>query len=127
MLNTTIVPMEVSGDQSYTFDMELAGYITEVQMSVSEDNSLVSMEVIGEDPYAFTMDISDDITEVQMESCLRISSATAYYTGSYDFIPTESAQTISISGLTASANIIVEPIPSNYGRITYNGATLTVS
>lgn len=50
-----------------------------------------------------------------------------YYTGSYSFVPAATAQTIPIAQLTASQDITIEPIPSNYGLITWNGSTLTVS
>lgn len=50
-----------------------------------------------------------------------------YYTGSYEFTPSAERQTIEIDQLTASQNITINPIPSNYGLITWNGATLTVS
>lgn len=49
------------------------------------------------------------------------------YTGAYELTPTTETQTIPISGKTASRNITINPIPSNYGLITWNGSTLTVS
>lgn len=49
------------------------------------------------------------------------------YTGDYEFTPTDATQTIPISGKTASMDIIINPIPSNYGLITWDGSTLTVS
>lgn len=52
---------------------------------------------------------------------------TDYYEGEYEITPTTQEQTIPIIGLTARENITVNPIPSNYGLITWNGATLTVS
>ena len=50
-----------------------------------------------------------------------------YFTGDYNITPTAQRQTIPIIGKTARQNITVEPIPSNYGLITWNGSTLTVS
>lgn len=50
-----------------------------------------------------------------------------YYEGPYEITPTPETQTLEISGLTASRNITVNPIPSNYGLITWNGSVLTVS
>lgn len=52
---------------------------------------------------------------------------TAYFDGAYEITPTTEAQTISIKGKTALEDIVVNPIPSNYGLITWNGAVLTVS
>lgn len=49
------------------------------------------------------------------------------YQGSYEYTPTQNQQTIEIQGLKAVQNIRINPIPQNYGLITWNGATLTVS
>lgn len=49
------------------------------------------------------------------------------YEGPYEFTPTEEAQTVEIENLMATQDITIEPIPSNYGLITWDGATLTVS
>lgn len=48
------------------------------------------------------------------------------YDGSYEFIPTEHEQVVSISGKKANHDIVIAPIPQNYGRIAWDGSTLTV-
>lgn len=50
-----------------------------------------------------------------------------YYNGEYNITPAAQEQIIPIIGKTARQNITVGPIPQNYGLITWNGATLTVS
>jgi len=49
------------------------------------------------------------------------------YDGEYEFTPTSVAQTIPIVGHVATQNIVINPVPSNYGLITWNGSVLTVS
>lgn len=49
------------------------------------------------------------------------------YTGETEITPSAEAQVIPTAGLTMLSNITVNPIPSNYGLITWNGSTLTVS
>ena len=49
------------------------------------------------------------------------------YAGAYEFTPTQNAQTIAISGLKAAQDIIIDPIPSNYGLVTWNGSFLRIS
>lgn len=49
------------------------------------------------------------------------------YEGAYEITPSSETQTIPIANHIASQNITVNPIPSNYGLITWNGSTLTVS
>lgn len=49
------------------------------------------------------------------------------YTGSYTITPGAEAQTIPTDGLMMTSDLVVEAIPSNYGLITWDGSTLTVS
>ena len=49
------------------------------------------------------------------------------YSGQTEIIPSEEAQTLQTANKTVLHNIIINPIPSNYGKITWNGSTLTVS
>ena len=49
------------------------------------------------------------------------------YEGSYDVTPSDTTQTIEIKNKRATENIVINPIPSNYGKITWDGSVLTVS
>ena len=49
------------------------------------------------------------------------------YSGPYEFTPSQETQEIEIEGMRAAQNITINPIPNNYGLITYNGSTITVS
>ena len=49
------------------------------------------------------------------------------YEGPYEFTPADSSQTIAIGSKRAASDITINPIPSNYGKITWNGSILTVS
>lgn len=50
------------------------------------------------------------------------------YTGEYTVTPSAEAVVLNTNGLRMTDNITVNPIPSNFGRITWNGnAVLTVS
>lgn len=49
------------------------------------------------------------------------------YEGPYEATPTQFTQTLSTEGFTMAQDVIIHPIPSNYGLITYNGSILTVS
>ena len=50
-----------------------------------------------------------------------------HYTGAYEVTPSAETQTLSTEGLMMTSNVVVNPIPSNYGLITYNGSVITVS
>lgn len=51
----------------------------------------------------------------------------ALYDGPYAVTPSQETQTLETKGLSMGADVTVNPIPSNYGLITYNGSILTVS
>lgn len=87
-----------------------------VPVTLSESRTIVPVQLGS----------NDELIPMSYTAPIQIIEGVDWYDGAYDFIPTEQAQTIQISDKTARANIIIEPIPSNYGRITYNGAYLTV-
>lgn len=49
------------------------------------------------------------------------------YDGVSEVTPTTTTQTLNTQGKLVVENITINPIPSNYGLITWNGSTLTVS
>ena len=49
------------------------------------------------------------------------------YEGSYEITPSAEAQTIQTKNLRMTDDLVINPIPNNYGLITWNGSTLTVS
>ena len=49
------------------------------------------------------------------------------YDGEYEVTPTQETQVLDTALKAMSGNIIVNPIPSNYGLVTWNGNVLTVS
>ena len=50
-----------------------------------------------------------------------------HYSGPVVVTPGASVQTLSTAGLFVDEDITIEPIPSNYGLITWNGSFLMVS
>ena len=56
-----------------------------------------------------------------------VIDTTTVYDGPTEFTPSGSAQTIEIANKKALTDITINPIPSNYGLITWNGSELTVS
>jgi len=49
------------------------------------------------------------------------------YQGPYEVTPTQSTQILITNGFKMTDNVTINPIPPNYGLITYNGSVLTVS
>lgn len=49
------------------------------------------------------------------------------YEGEYVVTPSSEVQTLNSRGLRMTQNVTINPIPSNYGLITWNGSNLRVS
>lgn len=49
------------------------------------------------------------------------------YMGAYTATPTRSTQILATNGKRMTDDVTINPIPSNYGLITWDGLTLTVS
>ena len=49
------------------------------------------------------------------------------YHGTYEVTPTQQTQTLPTANKVLTDNVVINPIPNNYGLITYNGSTITVS
>jgi hypothetical protein len=49
------------------------------------------------------------------------------YEGATEVIPSAEEQVLLTGGMYVEEDIRVKPVPSNYGLITWNGSTLTVS
>ena len=49
------------------------------------------------------------------------------YPGPYEVTPSSEAQVLPTTHHTMTGDLVVNPIPSNYGLITWDGAVLTVS
>lgn len=56
-----------------------------------------------------------------------VVDTTTVYDGPTEFTPSGSTQTIALENKKALTDITINPIPSNYGLITWNGSELTVS
>lgn len=49
------------------------------------------------------------------------------YMGEYDVVPSAEEQVLETAGKRMLRDVVVAPIPNNYGLITWNGTALTVS
>lgn len=49
------------------------------------------------------------------------------YTGTYEFTPSDVAQEIPTSNKILTQNIVINPIPSNYGLVAYDGSILSIT
>ena len=49
------------------------------------------------------------------------------FPGPYEVTPSSEAQVLNTVNQQMTQNVVINPIPNNYGLITYDGSTITVS
>lgn len=64
---------------------------------------------------------------IQAEITIPTSTGGSPYSGEYEVTPSTEVQVLYTDGKSMRDNVTINPIPSNYGRITWNGSFLTVS
>ena len=83
---------------------------------------------VAVDAVTIPIGISDNTIAFPVQSEVKIvASLFPDYSGDFEFVPGPEAQTIQLRGTVVHDNIVIDPIPQNYGLITWNGSTLTVS
>jgi hypothetical protein len=87
-----------------------------VDLTVAENNNPVNVTV-SEGSVAVNLGVETPI----------VTSTIPDYEGEYVFTPTQETQTVGTNGMRLLDNITINPIPSNYGLIGWNGSILTVS
>ena len=71
---------------------------------------------------------SGEAVSLEAVSPIVISQDTVpVWDGQTEFVPTGESQIVSVHGYRFTEDIIIDPIPDNYGLITWNGSILTVS
>lgn len=61
------------------------------------------------------------------QTVIQFVGETNPYTGEYSISPSESEQVLMTKNKYLINNLIINPIPNNYGKITWDGSVLTVS
>ena len=74
------------------------------------------------DDYDVTFDEGDESFDVSFGADVE-----RQYHGATEVVPSSETQTLPTANRMLTEDIIIDPIPSNYGLITYNGSIITVS
>ena len=88
-----------------------------MEINLSIDTSTVTLPLsLGVSNTSVTMEVSPPFMPVYPTP----------YEGEYTVVPGEDAQALPTAGKSLAQDVTVEPIPSNYGRIAWNGAAIMV-
>lgn len=75
--------------------------------------------------YDVQIDGAIEIVPVELDTKIVLVGGEHYH-GPYEFTPTNRQQVIPIGGQVADLNIVINPIPSNYGKVSWNGSFLKI-
>ncbi len=87
-----------------------------IPMTIATDHESLSM-TIGASTVTLGASIGAEYAMVSADT----------YDGDYTFTPSSATQTIPTSRKLLLDNITINPIPNNYGLITWDGSVITVS
>lgn len=70
--------------------------------------------------------IGEISTKNNLTGNIAVSKGYAEFGGFYEITASDEVQTIPVGGLLMRKDITINPIPNNYGRISWNGAELFI-
>lgn len=80
------------------------------------------------DDDSFRLGFQDDLAaDLSSSLAIQIYVPDNPYSGDYDVTPSAVTQRLETEGMVMAHDVVVNPIPSNYGLITLNGSVITVS
>ena len=68
------------------------------------------------------------VTEVSIPAVpsAAIEIGSEAYRGTYEFTPTGETQTVAVQNKVMLQDITINPIPNNYGKVSWDGATIMI-
>ena len=87
----------------------------------------VVLEIEAEGGIEFSIDDSQDEVVLEPGNAIIIRDPDPPYEGPYTVTPSASRQTLVTRGYAMTGNVVIEPIPQNYGLVSYNGSIITIS
>lgn len=86
----------------------------------------ISLDVVGNEP--IKMGVKSPSSKASMGVAAPIVvGLLPEYEGSYEVTPTEDTQVLNTKDKQTRDNVIINPIPTNYGLISWDGHVITVS
>ena len=89
-------------------------------------NTIPVSLTVSKTDYALKVSVDEANIALEVDAAVQIIDGD-HYTGEYTVTPTSYTQTLPTAGLVMEQDVTIDPIPSNYGLITWNGSFLTVS
>lgn len=90
-------------------------------------NTIPVSLTVSQTDYALQVSVDEGVSaDLTMDVAIQLVNGDTYE-GDYTVTPTQATQVLPTEGLVMTQNLTVDPIPQNYGLITWDGSVLTVS
>ena len=103
----------------------------DVQIITADAENIVTIQMDGDASIELNADADVELETVTSGEFGVITTIgqgdLPWYTGATEVTPSVQRQVLETANHAVASNIVINPIPSNYGLITWNGSTLTVS
>lgn len=116
----------IEGTDPVTFEAEDRERIS---LEVAQGEAAAGFETDAEDAAGLDMTPEDaeETAELEIGDTVIVHESLPVYDGPVTVVPTGETQVLETQYRSVMSRITVAPIPRNYGLITYNGRTITVS
>lgn len=125
-MSTIQVPLSISSPGSIPMTVGVSA--ARLPMTVkTTDRPAVPMTVTGPRTVGLTVGTQTKTFNFEITAKTVIIGAGGQYPGPYTVTPTRSTQTLATYGQTMGANVTINPIPPEYGLVSYDGAVMTIT
>lgn len=114
----------VTNDSVYAANLVTNESVHQAEL-VSNDKAY-DAEIVTDGTYAAEALQDPLVLDLSVVNAIKINGSVPEYAGPYEVTPSQETQILETSDKVATANIIIKPIPQNYGLIEWNGQYLTV-
>lgn len=85
----------------------------------------IPMEVAVQDAIPMTVEDGSITLDVSIGTAYEVVAGETY-DGPYEFTPSEEEQTALTDGKVMDGNVVIHPVPSNYGKVSWDGSNITI-
>lgn len=108
------ISFDFETSQQIDFGFETSNYF---EIETVENANEIEFEIISDNQIDFGFDTQVNVTTSNIPT----------YDGEYEVTPSEESVTLHTANLAMLRDVVINPIPSNWGKIGWNGAYLTVT
>lgn len=124
----TVTAKVSNGARSVTADGTISAPELKVIGEVAPVRIVATDVSLSADSFTASADVSDRVIPAVADiEMVRHDYDGEIYAGGYEVTPADEQQVLATAGTYLTKNVVVKKIPSNYGKITWNGVVLRIT